>query len=411
MPLPEPRPRWRASRWTPKCATPLGPSLGQCCGGVVWPTALNTFAEPPRVAHAGSPLRWWARGPGAGPRLTALPFDLHWIDSREGVFPPGIAGQHEHADPVQDAVPDLAAGSHVVIMSFSHAEDLDILAAVLLRQRQRGDLPFIGPIGSRTTGGRAFGTGWRSAASRQPNWPRCIAPSAGRGCRASGRSRSRWRSLPSCCQRHPWRVTCLHLRHRWTDTTPPWTPPTCSTGPTCCCAGCTSSPSSPWIRASFYFVWLDNHLTKPPGRGTQRPRAWMASSGPCTAAVSQPAEVHARPGALPKDLHWFYWESYWTWMSGFALFVVLYLPMPARCWWTRASTPGARPGGRCAGAGLPGRGLSKCSMTRPAASLARRVTVPCSRPGRHRGPWRPCWRVSSLPGARAFVVVAAMIAT
>jgi uncharacterized membrane protein len=31
------------------------------------------------------------------------------------------------------------------------------------------------------------------------------------------------------------------------------------------------------------------------------------------------------PGNLPQDLHWFYWESYWTWMSGFALFVVLYL--------------------------------------------------------------------------------------
>jgi uncharacterized membrane protein len=31
------------------------------------------------------------------------------------------------------------------------------------------------------------------------------------------------------------------------------------------------------------------------------------------------------PANLPQDLHWFYWESYWTWMSGFGLFVVLYL--------------------------------------------------------------------------------------
>ena len=31
------------------------------------------------------------------------------------------------------------------------------------------------------------------------------------------------------------------------------------------------------------------------------------------------------PKQLPEHLHWFYWESYWTWMSGFALFVVLYL--------------------------------------------------------------------------------------
>jgi xanthine dehydrogenase accessory factor len=38
----------------------------------------------------------------------------------------------------------------VLIMSFSHAEDLDIVAACLLRQRERGDLPFVGLIGSRT---------------------------------------------------------------------------------------------------------------------------------------------------------------------------------------------------------------------------------------------------------------------
>jgi xanthine dehydrogenase accessory factor len=51
---------------------------------------------------------------------------------------------------VQAAVPDLAPQSCVLIMSFSHAEDLDIVAACLLRQRERGDLPFIGLIGSRT---------------------------------------------------------------------------------------------------------------------------------------------------------------------------------------------------------------------------------------------------------------------
>ena len=35
-------------------------------------------------------------------------------------------------------------------MSFSHAEDLDIVAACLLRQRSQGDLPFVGLIGSKT---------------------------------------------------------------------------------------------------------------------------------------------------------------------------------------------------------------------------------------------------------------------
>jgi xanthine dehydrogenase accessory factor len=51
---------------------------------------------------------------------------------------------------VQAAVNDLAANSHVLIMSFSHAEDLDIVAACLLRQREKEDLPFIGLIGSKT---------------------------------------------------------------------------------------------------------------------------------------------------------------------------------------------------------------------------------------------------------------------
>ena len=45
---------------------------------------------------------------------------------------------------------DLAPASRVLIMSFSHAEDLDIVAACLQRQREHGDLPYIGLIGSKT---------------------------------------------------------------------------------------------------------------------------------------------------------------------------------------------------------------------------------------------------------------------
>jgi len=56
----------------------------------------------------------------------------------------------EHSEPVQGAVASLAPGSRVLIMSFSHAEDLDVLALCLTRQRQRGDLPYIGLIGSQT---------------------------------------------------------------------------------------------------------------------------------------------------------------------------------------------------------------------------------------------------------------------
>jgi xanthine dehydrogenase accessory factor len=84
--------------------------------------------------------------------LARLPVALHWIDSREGIFPPALPAHVlcEHSEPVQGAVASLAPGSRVLIMSFSHAEDLDVLALCLTRQRQRGDLPYIGLIGSKT---------------------------------------------------------------------------------------------------------------------------------------------------------------------------------------------------------------------------------------------------------------------
>jgi xanthine dehydrogenase accessory factor len=84
--------------------------------------------------------------------LSTLPMQVMWIDSRDEIFPSELPHNVvcEHSDPVQAAVNDLEAGSHVLIMSFSHAEDLDIVAACLLRQRENADLPFIGLIGSKT---------------------------------------------------------------------------------------------------------------------------------------------------------------------------------------------------------------------------------------------------------------------
>lgn len=84
--------------------------------------------------------------------LGSLPCSIHWVDSRDEIFPANVPGhvQCEHSAPVQAAVQDLAAGSHVLIMSFSHAEDLDVVAQCLLRLRDKNDLPFIGLIGSKT---------------------------------------------------------------------------------------------------------------------------------------------------------------------------------------------------------------------------------------------------------------------
>jgi len=138
----------------------LGPSLGQCCGGVVH----LRFAQvgradiPALVAtlDAGrAPVALFGGGHVGRALVTVLgnlPFQVTWIDSRDEIFPAQVPDnvRCEHSDPVQAAVADLAPGSRVLVMSFSHAEDLDVVAACLKRQRERGDLPYVGLIGSKT---------------------------------------------------------------------------------------------------------------------------------------------------------------------------------------------------------------------------------------------------------------------
>ena len=137
----------------------LGPSLGQCCGGVVHlgfeRLAQGLPVPRERLAMAPMPVALFGGGHvghALARLLLTLPCTLTWVDSREGIFPPGLPERVrcEHAEPVHDAVQDLPAGSQVLIMSFSHAEDLDVVAACLKRQRAHGDLPFIGLIGSQT---------------------------------------------------------------------------------------------------------------------------------------------------------------------------------------------------------------------------------------------------------------------
>jgi len=139
---------------------PLGPSLGQCCGGVVYLQfervgAADAATLTARLMPACRPLALFGGGHvgrALVQSLAPLPFAITWIDSRDGIFPADVPAQVccEHSDPVQAAVVDLAAGTRVLVMSFSHAEDLDIVAACLRRQRERGDLPFVGLIGSQT---------------------------------------------------------------------------------------------------------------------------------------------------------------------------------------------------------------------------------------------------------------------
>jgi uncharacterized membrane protein len=80
-----------------------------------------------------------------------------------------------------------------------------------------------------------------------------------------------------------------------------------------------------WIGASFYFVFLDNSLEKPTapdlvGKGVDG-ELWAVHGG----GFYHPQKYLVAPKAMPDNLHWFYWESYATWLSGFGLFTVLYL--------------------------------------------------------------------------------------
>lgn len=80
-----------------------------------------------------------------------------------------------------------------------------------------------------------------------------------------------------------------------------------------------------WVGSSFYFVWLDNSLTPPTDPALKDKgvggELWAVHGG----GFYNPQKYLGAPKKLPGNLHWFYWESYSTWLTGFALFTVMYL--------------------------------------------------------------------------------------
>ena len=80
-----------------------------------------------------------------------------------------------------------------------------------------------------------------------------------------------------------------------------------------------------WIGSSFYFVFLDNNLIRPTSpdlleKGVDG-AIWAVHGG----GFYNPQKYMVAPKKIHTHLHWFYWESYSTWLSGFSLFVVLYV--------------------------------------------------------------------------------------
>lgn len=137
---------------------PLGPRLGQCCGGVV----VLRFAPLDEAAWAD----WTVEAPrfvlqlyGAGHVgralvrvLATLPCEVQWIDERDDAFPteaPGSGAAHVEricVDGVEAEVDRAPPGACFLVMTHQHDLDLRITEAIL----RRGDFRYFGLIGSKT---------------------------------------------------------------------------------------------------------------------------------------------------------------------------------------------------------------------------------------------------------------------
>lgn len=78
-----------------------------------------------------------------------------------------------------------------------------------------------------------------------------------------------------------------------------------------------------WIGASFYFIWLDNSLEEPSDDNKQKGIGGQLNSihG---GGFYEVAKYKLAPPAMPQTLHWFKWEAYSTWITGFSLLVLMY---------------------------------------------------------------------------------------
>jgi uncharacterized membrane protein len=74
-----------------------------------------------------------------------------------------------------------------------------------------------------------------------------------------------------------------------------------------------------WIGASFYFIWLDDSLEASPDAELAGELHAIHGGG-----FYRVQKYRLAPSELPRQLHWFKWEAYWTWITGFILLVLIY---------------------------------------------------------------------------------------
>jgi xanthine dehydrogenase accessory factor len=173
-----------------ECATmklPLGPELGQCCGGFV---TLRLQRANQAVCARLEALEERERrdlplvllfgaghvGKAVANALAPLPLRVRWIDSRADAFPePAVAGVEAVAsDRLLEEVEAAPRGAAFLVMTHSHALDSMICAAVL----QRGDFAYLGLIGSRTKRAQ-FERAFRDLGIAQEQIVRLVCPIGG----------------------------------------------------------------------------------------------------------------------------------------------------------------------------------------------------------------------------------------
>lgn len=139
-------------------ALPLGPAIGQCCGGhvtlsfeVIPPARFDEISAMVKTEDEADPQVWLFGGGHVGRALARmlllLPVKVHVAETREGelALTPDGAKQHLTALP-ESLVASIAPGSAVIVLTHDHALDFLIVSAALARD----DLAQVGMIGSDT---------------------------------------------------------------------------------------------------------------------------------------------------------------------------------------------------------------------------------------------------------------------
>jgi xanthine dehydrogenase accessory factor len=134
---------------------PLGPALGQCCGGAVT-LSFEMLTQAHLNAWAADEPRFHLQLYGAGhvgraiaKLLAMLNVSVDWIDEREAEFPTEAVPQHIRkiaVDAVEGEVRSAPPGAFYLVLTHQHDLDMRIVEAIL----RRGDFGFLGLIGSRT---------------------------------------------------------------------------------------------------------------------------------------------------------------------------------------------------------------------------------------------------------------------